>query len=78
LKAIRDYYPEELEVVAFNDIGDMKTMAHLLKYDSTYGRFDGTVELHEEGLLIDGKKVKVFKRDRSFCHHVERPGHRTS
>ena len=61
LKAIRDYYPEELEVVAFNDIGDMKTMAHLLKYDSTYGRFDGTVEIHEEGLLIDGKKVKVFK-----------------
>ena len=61
LKAIRDYYPEELEVVAFNDIGDMKTMAHLLKYDSTYGRFDGTVEVHEEGLLIDGKKVKVFK-----------------
>jgi glyceraldehyde 3-phosphate dehydrogenase len=61
LKAIRDYYPEELEVVAFNDIGDMKTMAHLLKYDSTYGRYDGTVEVHEEGLLIDGKKVKVFK-----------------
>ncbi len=61
LKAIRDYYPEELEVVAFNDIGDMKTMAHLLKYDSNYGRFNGTVEVHEEGLLIDGKKVKVFK-----------------
>ena len=61
LKAIRDYHPEELEVVAFNDIGDMKTMAHLLKYDSTYGRYDGTVEIHEEGLLIDGKKVKVFK-----------------
>ena len=61
LKAIRDYYPSELEVVAFNDIGDMKTMAHLLKYDSTYGRFDGTVEIHEEGLLVDGKKVKVFK-----------------
>jgi len=61
LKAIRDYHPDELEVVAFNDIGDMKTMAHLLKYDSTYGRFNGTVEVHEEGLLIDGKKVKVFK-----------------
>ena len=61
LKAIRDYYPEELEVVAFNDIGDMKTMAHLLKYDLTYGRFNGTVEIHEDGLLIDGKKVKVFK-----------------
>ncbi len=37
LKAIRDMYPNDLEVVAFNDIGDMKTMAHLLKYDSTMG-----------------------------------------
>jgi glyceraldehyde 3-phosphate dehydrogenase len=61
LKAIRDNYPETLEVVAFNDIGDTNTMAHLLKYDSTYGRFDGTVEVLEDGLLIDGKKVRVFK-----------------
>ena len=61
LKAIREYYPKELEVVAFNDIGDTKTMAHLLKYDSTYGRFGGTVELNDDGLTIDGKKVKVFK-----------------
>jgi len=62
LKAIRDYYPKELEVVAFNDIGDTKTMAHLLKYDSTYGRFNGTVEILEDGLLVDGKKVKSLKR----------------
>ena len=61
LKAIRDTYSKELEVVAFNDIGDMKTMAHLLKYDSTYGRFDGTVEVADDSLVIDGKKVKVFK-----------------
>jgi glyceraldehyde 3-phosphate dehydrogenase len=61
LKAIRDYYPETLEVVAFNDIGDIKTMAHLLKYDSTYGRFNGAVEIAGEDLLIDGKAVKVFK-----------------
>jgi glyceraldehyde 3-phosphate dehydrogenase len=61
LKAIRDYYPKELEVVAFNDIGDIKTMAHLLKYDSTYGRFNGTVEVNDDGLTIDGKKVKVLK-----------------
>jgi len=61
IKAIRDKYPTELEVVAFNDIGDVKTMAHLLKYDSTYGRFEGTVEIAGEDLLIDGKKVKVFK-----------------
>ncbi len=61
LKAIRDYYPNELEVVAFNDIGDLKTMAHLLKYDSNYGRFDGKVEVAEDGIVIDGKKVKAFK-----------------
>src|SRR5512139_1162992 len=61
LKAIRDYHPETLEVVAFNDIGDLKTMAHLLKYDSNYGRFDGTVEVGDNELIIDGKSVKVFK-----------------
>jgi len=61
LKAIRDMYPKELEVVAFNDIGDMKTMAHLLKYDSNYGRFNGTVEVAENGLIIDGKMIKAFK-----------------
>ena len=73
LKAIRDYYPKELEVVAFNDIGDTKTMAHLLKYDSTYGRFNGTVEVLEDGLLVDGKKVRVFK-GRSLRNSVEGPG----
>ena len=61
LKAIRDRYSQELEVVAFNDIGDLKTMAHLLKYDSNYGRFNGTVEVAEDALVIDGKRVKVFK-----------------
>ena len=61
LKAIRDYYPNTLEVVAINDIGDLKTMAHLLKYDSNYGRFNGKVEVGEGVLLVDGKTVKVFK-----------------
>jgi glyceraldehyde 3-phosphate dehydrogenase len=61
LKAIRDYYPDNLEVVAFNDIGDLPTMAHLLKYDSNYGRFDGTVEVKDGNLYVDGKLVKVFK-----------------
>jgi glyceraldehyde 3-phosphate dehydrogenase len=61
LKAIRDYYPNKLEVVAINDIGDLKTMAHLLKYDSNYGRFGGTVEVGEGVLVIDGKTIKVFK-----------------
>lgn len=61
LKAIRDYYPDSLEVVAFNDIGDMKTMAHLLKYDTNYGRFNGAVEVADDCLVIDGKPVKAFK-----------------
>jgi glyceraldehyde 3-phosphate dehydrogenase len=59
-KAIRDYYPDTLEVVAVNDIGDVATMAHLLKYDSNYGKFDGTVEVVEGGLNIDGKFLKVL------------------
>ena len=61
LKAIRDNHPDTLEVVAFNDIGDLPTMAHLLKYDSNYGRFDGSVSVKDDTLLIDGKEVKAFK-----------------
>jgi glyceraldehyde 3-phosphate dehydrogenase len=61
LKAIREYHSGELEVVAFNDIGDLKTMAHLLKYDSNYGRFPGVVEVAGDDLMIDGKKVTVLK-----------------
>ncbi len=61
LKAMREKYPTELEVVAFNDVGDTKTMAHLLKYDSNYGRFNGVVEVAEDGLHIDGKLMKGFK-----------------
>jgi glyceraldehyde 3-phosphate dehydrogenase len=61
LKAVRDFYPKTLEVVAFNDVGDLKTMAHLLKYDSNYGRFNGTVEVGNNEFIIDGKSIKAFK-----------------
>ncbi len=61
LKAIRDMYPDTLEIVAFNDIGDLPTMAHLLKYDSNYGRFNGKVEVGSDGLIVDGKAIKAFK-----------------
>ncbi len=60
LKAIRDYHPGALEVVAFNDIGDLATMAHLLKYDSNYGRFNASVEVGDGELIIGGKPIKVF------------------
>ncbi len=61
LKAMRDHHAGTLEVVAFNDIGDLPTMAHLLKYDSNYGRFNGQVEVGDDSLIIDGKPVKAFK-----------------
>jgi glyceraldehyde 3-phosphate dehydrogenase len=60
LKAITERYPNELEVVAINDLFDSKTNAHLFKYDSTYGIFPGTVELSGNDLVINGKTVKVL------------------
>lgn len=60
LKAILDKYPNDLEVVAFNDLGDLPTMAHLLKHDSNYGRFPGTVEVADNGLVVNGKLIKAF------------------
>lgn len=61
LKAIQEYHGDQLEVVAFNDIGDLKAMAHLLKYDSNYGKFPGEVVVDGEKLLVNGKEIKVFK-----------------
>ncbi len=59
-KAIRDSYSDSLDVVAVNDIGDVPTMAHLLKYDSNYGKFDGSVEVVEGGLKVDGRLLRVL------------------
>ena len=61
LKAILDFHSGELEVVAFNDIGDLKTMGHLLKYDSNYGKFDGKVEVGDGELLVNDRPMKAFK-----------------
>jgi glyceraldehyde 3-phosphate dehydrogenase len=49
-----------LEVVAVNDITDSKTLAHLLKYDSQLGRFPGTVEASEGGLVVNGREIRVL------------------
>jgi glyceraldehyde 3-phosphate dehydrogenase len=51
---------KNLEVVAVNDLTNVENLAYLLKYDSIHGRFDGKVEHSEDGLIVDGKKVKVF------------------
>ena len=59
LKAIRDKYPTELEVVAVNDIGDLKTMAHLLKYDSVLGVLPQTIKATKSGISVDGDELRV-------------------
>ena len=61
LKAILERHPGAIEVVAINDITDTATNAHLFRYDSTYGRFDGTVEVvNDTDLAINGQRIKVF------------------
>ena len=51
---------EGLEVVAINDLTDAKQLAHLLKYDSTQGRFNGEVEVLDGAFRVNGKEVKVL------------------
>jgi glyceraldehyde 3-phosphate dehydrogenase len=50
----------DLEFVAVNDITDAATLVHLLKYDSTYGRFPGNAEAREDAIAVDGSEVKVL------------------
>ncbi len=50
---------DNLEIVGINDLTDTKTLAHLLKYDSTQGKFNGDVSFDETSLIVNGKKIKV-------------------
>ena len=54
------YKDPDVQIVAVNDITDAPTLAHLLKYDSAYGRFEADVAVDSAGLTIGGRKVKVF------------------
>ncbi len=60
LKAALEKYPKEFQIVAVNDLVDAKTNAHLFKYDSNYGRFDGEVKVVGGDLEIDGHRIKVL------------------
>jgi len=60
LKIMKEKYPGKFDVVAFNDLGDLKTMAHLFKYDSNYGIFKGDVEVKEKGLVIEGDFIEAL------------------
>jgi glyceraldehyde 3-phosphate dehydrogenase len=65
-KALRDYYEDDIEVVAVNDLTDTHTLAHLLAYDSNYGAFDGTIDSTETSIIVEDEEIHVLaERDPS-------------
>ncbi|MCK4522391.1 MAG: type I glyceraldehyde-3-phosphate dehydrogenase [Nanoarchaeota archaeon] len=54
------YEEKDIEFVAVNDLGDINTMAHLLKFDSVHGKFSGKVDVKGNDLVVDGKKIKFL------------------
>ncbi len=60
LKTINENHGGVLEVVAINDLFDSETNAHLFKFDSSYGRYPGTVEVVGDDIVVDGNVIKVF------------------
>lgn len=59
-KVLVDKYGNDIEVVAINDLTDPKTLAHLLKYDTLYGKFNGTVEATENSIIVNEKEIRIF------------------
>ncbi len=59
LKALLDRHPDDVEVVAINDLFDTVTNAHLFKYDSNYGVYPGEVEARGDSFVVDGKEIAV-------------------
>ena len=59
-KAIHDFHPDTLQVVAVNDLTDPETNAHLLKYDSNYGPFPGDISASEGAITVNGQSIKVL------------------
>jgi glyceraldehyde 3-phosphate dehydrogenase len=65
-KALRDYYEEDIEVVAVNDLTDTHTLAHLLAYDSNYGAFEGNIDSTENSITVEDQEIRVLaERDPS-------------
>ena len=60
-KVIQERFADEIDVVAVNDLTDNDTLAHLLKYDSVYGRYPGEVQVSDDELIVDGKVVKSLE-----------------
>ena len=60
LRAMKKYHGNELEIVAINDLADTKTNAHLLKWDSVFGRYPGEVTVKDNAIIVDGNEIKTL------------------
>jgi len=60
---LRAAHEARLEIVAINDLGDLKTLAHLLQYDSTYGHFPGEIETTEDSLMVNGRAIRFLQEE---------------
>jgi glyceraldehyde 3-phosphate dehydrogenase len=60
LRTINQYHKDRLEVVALNDLTDTRTNAHLMKWDSVYGRYPGDVSATEKAIVVDGQEIQVI------------------
>lgn len=60
LRAYAEGSQDGIEIVALNASGDLNDLAHLFKYDTMYGKFNGTIEVVQEGFMINGKLIKVI------------------
>ncbi len=72
-KVALDKHATEVEIVALNDLTDTKTLAHLLKYDSVYGKYPKEVTFDDQNIIVDGKKIRVYAekdpRGLPWSHH---------
>ena len=59
-KAIHDFHPDTLQIVAVNDLTDPQTNAHLLKYDSNYGPFPSDISASDDAITVNGQSIKVL------------------
>ena len=62
LRTLMERYKTNLTVIAINDMADLKTNAHLFRYDSTYGIYPGTIETGEGTMIVDGRKISVLNQ----------------
>lgn len=58
-KIAQEKFGKDAEIVLINDLTDPKTLAHLLKYDSTYGKYDGEVQAKEHSIVVNGKEIEI-------------------